>query len=87
MAYKKASAILPKELLLEIQKYVQGETIYIPKIENTYLEWGARSGTKKYIEDRNKSIKEAFTHGVSIEQLSKEYHLAVETIKKIIYTK
>ncbi|MEY9971170.1 hypothetical protein ABH966_001536 [Lysinibacillus sp. RC46] len=30
MAYKKASVILPKELLLEIQKYVQGETIYIP---------------------------------------------------------
>lgn len=30
-----------------------------------------------------KSIKEAFTHGVSIEQLSAEYHLAVETIKKL----
>ncbi|MFF2178389.1 CD3324 family protein [Lysinibacillus sp. NPDC058147] len=87
MAYKKASVILPKELLLEIQKYVQGEMIYIPKTENTYLEWGASSGTKKYIKDRNKSIKEAFTHGVSIEQLSAEYHLAVETIKKIIYTK
>ncbi|OXS72816.1 hypothetical protein B1B04_14430 [Lysinibacillus sp. KCTC 33748] len=87
MAYKKASAILPEELLVEIQKYVQGETIYIPKIENTYLEWGARSGSKKYIENRNKSIKEAFTNGASIEQLSKEYHLAVETIKKIIYTK
>lgn len=87
MAYKKASAILPKELLVEIQKYIQGETIYIPKIENTYLEWGARSGSKKFIEIRNKSIKEAFTNGASIEQLSKEYHLAVETIKKIIYTK
>ncbi|MFJ7733184.1 CD3324 family protein [Lysinibacillus sp. NPDC097231] len=87
MAYKKASAILPKELLLEIQKYVQGETIYIPKIENTYLEWGARSGTKQYIEDRNKSIKKAFTNGASIEQLSTEYHLAVETIKKIVYTR
>lgn len=87
MAYKKASAILPKELLVEIQKYVQGETIYIPKIENTYLEWGARSGSKKYIENRNKSIKEAFMNGASIEQLSKKYHLAVETIKKIIYTK
>ncbi|QPQ28887.1 CD3324 family protein [Lysinibacillus sp. JNUCC 51] len=87
MAYKKASVILPKELLLEIQKYVQGEMIYIPKVENTYLEWGARSGTKKYIENRNKSIKEAFTNGTSIEQLSTEYHLAVETIKKIIYTK
>jgi len=87
VAYKKASAILPKELLLEIQKYVQGETIYIPKIENTYLEWGARSGTKQYIEDRNKSIKKAFTNGASIEQLSTEYHLAVETIKKIVYTR
>jgi hypothetical protein len=29
MKYVKANTILPKKLIVEIQKYVQGETIYI----------------------------------------------------------
>lgn len=36
MKYIKATTILPEELLVEIQKYVQGETIYIPKQKCTY---------------------------------------------------
>jgi len=32
MAYVKASAVLPEKLISEIQEYVQGETIYIPKL-------------------------------------------------------
>lgn len=31
MTYVKATNILPEELISEIQKYIQGETIYIPK--------------------------------------------------------
>ena len=31
MSYKKAKHILPLELLKEIQKYVEGESIYIPR--------------------------------------------------------
>jgi len=33
MKYVNASNILPKKLIAEIQKYVQGETLYIPKLE------------------------------------------------------
>ena len=33
MKYKNASHVLPDELLKEIQKYVEGEAIYIPKQE------------------------------------------------------
>ncbi|WP_129691558.1 CD3324 family protein [Gottfriedia acidiceleris] len=87
MAYIKATAILPEKLLLEIQKYVQGETLYIPKSEKVHKQWGSRSGTRKLIDNRNKAIKEAFKNGQSIEQLAKEYFLSVETIKKIVYTK
>ncbi len=87
MAYIKATAILPEKLLLEIQKYVQGETLYIPKSEKVHKKWGSRSGTRKLIDNRNKAIKEAFKNGQSIEQLAKEYFLSVETIKKIVYTK
>ncbi|MEH7402448.1 CD3324 family protein [Gottfriedia acidiceleris] len=87
MAYIKATAILPEKLLLEIQKYVQGETLYIPKSEKIHKKWGSRSGTRKLIDNRNKAIKEAFKNGQSIEQLAKEYFLSIETIKKIVYTK
>ena len=31
MKYKKASEILPDELLREVQKYIDGEALYIPK--------------------------------------------------------
>ncbi|MCH1626387.1 CD3324 family protein [Fredinandcohnia quinoae] len=87
MAYVKATAILPEKLISEIQKYVQGETIYIPKPETTHKKWGTRSGTRKYIDDRNVSIKTSFKNGRTIDQLANDYHLSVETIKKIVYTK
>lgn len=87
MAYRKATAILPEKLISEIQKYVQGETIYIPKPESSHQKWGTRSGTRKWIDDRNASIKRAFKKGRTIDQLAEEYHLSIETIKKIVYSK
>lgn len=55
--YLKTTAILPKKLILEIQKYVLGETIYIPKPKTSHQRRGIRSGTRKLIDDRNASIK------------------------------
>lgn len=87
MAYVKANVILPEKLISEIQKYVQGETIYIPKLATTHQKWGTRSGTRKLIDERNISMKIAFQNGASIDQLASEYHLSIETIKKIVYSK
>ncbi|MED4584344.1 CD3324 family protein [Brevibacillus choshinensis] len=87
MKYVNATAILPERLVEEIQKYVQGETIYIPKPETTHQKWGTRSGGRKLIDDRNRSMKASFKCGRSIDQLAMEYCLSVETIKKIVYTK
>ncbi|MGM7721473.1 CD3324 family protein [Metabacillus sp. Hm71] len=87
MAYIKATAILPEKLISEIQKYVQGETIYIPKPKVSYQRWGTRSGSRKLIDDRNASIKSAFKNGRTVDQLADEYHLSIETIKKIVYSK
>ncbi|PLR66318.1 MULTISPECIES: CD3324 family protein [Bacillaceae] len=83
----KASMILPEKLIAEIQKYVQGETIYIPKPEASYQKWGTRSGGRKAIDKRNATIKYAFKHGTTIDQLAEEHFLSMETIKKIVYTK
>ena len=87
MAYIKANAILPEKLISEIQKYVQGETIYIPKTNTTHQKWGVRSGTRKMIDERNLAIKMAFEKNRTIEQLADDYHLSIETIKKIVYSK
>ncbi|MEW9669008.1 CD3324 family protein [Ammoniphilus sp. 3BR4] len=87
MKYVNATAILPESLILEIQKYVQGESIYIPKPETTYQKWGTRSGGRKLIDERNTAIRMAFKGGRAIEQLAEEYFLSIETIKKIVYSK
>ncbi|QUG42871.1 hypothetical protein KD050_06385 [Psychrobacillus sp. INOP01] len=87
MTYIKATSVLPEELVKEIQKYIQGETIYIPKPGKTYKQWGTLSGERKRIDERNNSLKEAYRSGAPMGQLAKEYHLSIETIKKIIYTK
>ena len=39
-----ANKVLPETLIIEIQKYVQGETLYIPKQEKKRLKWGTSSG-------------------------------------------
>jgi Mor family transcriptional regulator len=87
LKYVKASTVLPENLIMEIQKYVQGETIYIPKPRNNHQKWGTRSGGRKYIDQRNAMIKKAFKNGTTIDQLADEYFLSIETIKKIVYAK
>ncbi|MDN4524592.1 CD3324 family protein [Fictibacillus fluitans] len=87
MKYSNASKVLPEKLIIEIQKYVQGETLYIPKQENEYRQWGVTSGGRRLLDERNAGMKAAFHNGSSIEQLAREYHLSTETIKKIVYSR
>jgi Mor family transcriptional regulator len=87
MKAAKANDLLPESLLREIQKYVQGESIYIPKPKSSYQKWGSRSGGRKKIQERNCTIKEAFKSGCGIDKLAEDYFLSPETIKKIVYTK
>ncbi|PFA67685.1 hypothetical protein CN378_09165 [Bacillus sp. AFS015802] len=87
MKYVKAEAVLPQSLVREIQKYVQGETLYIPKPKAEYRKWGSRSGSRRAIDERNAEIKAAFLHGKTIHELADEYYLSSETIKKIVYKK
>lgn len=87
MTYVNASAVLPEELIVEIQKYIQGEAIYIPKPEKHYKKWGTLSGERKRIDDRNLTIRKAFRAGISFDQLAEEHFLSIETIKKIVYSK
>jgi Mor family transcriptional regulator len=87
MKYVNANNILPEKLILEIQKYVQGETIYIPKPELSYRKWGTSSGGRTRLDKRNANITSAFLSGKCIQDLADEYFLSTETIKKIVYSK
>lgn len=79
--------MLPEKLIAEIQKYVQGETIYIPKPDTSHERWGTRSGARKQLDERNAAIRQAFKQGRSIGELAEHHFLSVETIKKIVYSK
>lgn len=86
MKYINANNVLPEKLIVEIQKYVQGEALYIPKPKTEYRKWGTSSGGRRLLDRRNAAIKHSFISGCSIEQLANEYYLSTETIKKIVYS-
>ena len=85
MKYQNADTIFPASLLSEIQKYVQDGMIYIPKPKEEHKKWGENTQSKKMIFTRNNEIKSAFQRGSSIEELSGDYFLSLESIKKIVY--
>ncbi|MCL2362336.1 MAG: CD3324 family protein [Defluviitaleaceae bacterium] len=87
MTYVKAQTVFPQSLLNEIQKYVQGEMVYIPKKPADYMAWGAKSGAKNALRIRNENIVNLYKSGVPIGQLAENYHLSEDTIRKIIYRK
>ncbi|HEY93741.1 MAG TPA: hypothetical protein G4O15_02225 [Dehalococcoidia bacterium] len=84
MKYKKASDILPDKLLREVQKFVEGETLYIPKSRGR-KKWGENSGGRRFYKERNEEIRNKYFHKVSIEELAEEYGLSYETVRKIVY--
>ena len=84
MKYLNAADILPEGLLLEIQRYISGEMMYIPSCEER-MGWGEKSGSRKYFEYRNIKIKQRYESGATMDEISQEFGLAYETIRKIIY--
>jgi Mor family transcriptional regulator len=79
--------ILPEELLKEVQKYINGGMVYIPKPEGVRKGWGVNSGSRKYINQRNDEVRLRFSQGTSVDQLSEQFFLSCDSIKKIVYSK
>lgn len=80
----KAEEILPLEVIELIQKYVDGENIYIPRKADSRQEWGAGTGIKKELDIRNKKIYKDFCNGVKISELADFYCLSEKSIQRII---
>ncbi|CAG7600630.1 hypothetical protein PAESOLCIP111_00414 [Paenibacillus solanacearum] len=80
--------ILPEALLKEVQQYIHGAMMYVPKPEGTRRKgWGEASGSRAHIAQRNNDIRAGFSQGVSIAALSERYYLSSDSIKKIVYSK
>ncbi|BCN30792.1 CD3324 family protein [Anaeromicropila herbilytica] len=86
MSYKKAEDILPIELLKEIQKYINGECLYIPIKLDDKLDWGTKSGYRNELIDRNNDIYLSYVNGISITELADRYYLSEKSIYRIIST-
>ena len=86
MGYRNAQEIFPEGLLKQIQRYVSGETIYIPAGEERKA-WGETSGYQRYIRERNEAIRRDFSEGLSIEELMEKYALSYDSIKRIVYNR
>lgn len=84
MIYKNARGILPDSLIAEIQKYVDGESIYIPAKSEGKTEWGHRNGARKQYEKRNAEIRSLFDRNIPVSEISNRYFLSSDTVRKII---
>ena len=86
MKYRNAQDIFPQALLKQIQRYVSGETIYIPA-GSEKKSWGETSGYQQFIRERNAAIKADFEAGKTIDDLMEKYCLSYDSIKRIVYSK
>ncbi len=84
MKYLKAQNILPEEVIELIQKYVDGEFIYIPRKNGRKRLWGENSGARDSLKERNARIHEKYVDGVSVTELMNEYFLSEQSIRRII---
>ncbi len=84
-SYINADSLLPPELIEEIQKYVQGSLVYIPRPCKHRLGWGRKNGTREFLDKRNEAIRIAKAKGKCIDDLADEYGLSPDGIRKILY--
>lgn len=85
MSYIKATDVLPEEVLELIQKYVEGEYIYIPKKECNRKVWGQNTKGKEKTCARNADIYKIYEKGVSVKVLSEMYYLSLKSIQRIVF--
>ena len=84
MSYIKAEKVLPEELIRQIQEYVDGVYIYIPRKPGTRHAWGQETDYKAELKARNDRIRSDYAAGESVTALSRKYHLSEKSIHRIL---
>ena len=84
MGYRKAEEILPIELIELIQRYVDGESIYIPRKPDRRKEWGSETLIRQELGERNREIYRDYDCGMSVTALAEKFYLSEKSIQRII---
>lgn len=84
MRYVRAQDILPAELVMQLQQYVDGAYLYIPRKQEHKLAWGERTHSKKETADRNAAIFQEAEAGRDVPTLAEAYFLTEKTIRRIL---
>ena len=84
MKYVKAQNVLPEEVIKIIQEYIDGEFIYIPRKDGQQKAWGEKSGTRDSLKSRNSSIYKKYMEGATVAELTLEFYLSEQSIRRII---
>ena len=87
MRYIRAEDVLPKELILQIQQYADGVTLYIPRKTENRRGWGSGTDYRRELDQRNAAIRAERTAGISVGHLAEKYHLSEKTIQRILRRK
>ncbi len=84
MSYKRADDILPESILENLQKYVSGEMIYVPKKKECRKRWGSDTGANEKLRLRNERIFDQYQKGISTKELAQRYYLTEKSIQRIL---
>ncbi|WP_322175069.1 CD3324 family protein [Acutalibacter caecimuris] len=84
MRYVRAQDVLPPELLGQLQQYVDGAYLYIPRKQENRLAWGERTHSKQETAARNQEIYRRAQAGEAIPQLAQAYYLTEKSVRRII---
>ncbi len=82
MPYRNAKELLPPELYARVHALVGEGLIYFPAQDRKA--WGEGTGARAELHVRNAAIRRDFAAGMSLGELSRKYHLALSTLRRIV---
>jgi len=84
MAYARAGTLLPQHLLEEVQEYIDGTYLYIPRKRGHRKAWGALKQSRQRLAARNAAIIAQYEAGTPVATLAAAYYLSVKAIYKVL---
>ena len=76
MGYTNATEVLPKTVLETVQKYVDGQCVYIPRRDDRRKAWGERTQTRANNIARNREIHARHARGMGVRELAEQFYLS-----------
>ena len=87
MSYMKAEDVRLEKLIREIQQYVDGTYLYIPRKAGSRRAWGQGSQYRLELQQRDRKICFDRNQGLSVPELCEKYHLSEQSIRRILRKK